>query len=74
MEKILNILQKLKSGVDFETEEGIISNGLLDSIGITSLIASLEEEFDIEIGMEYMENSNFESVNAIYNMVQELIG
>lgn len=72
MEKIIEILNEIKSGVDFSTEEHIVSNKILDSIDITSLIVKLEEAFDIEIGMEYMENSNFDSVDAIWNMVQDL--
>ena len=72
MEKIIEILEGLKSGVDFAQEKQIVTGKILDSIDITTLISSLEEEFDIEIGMEYMENSNFDSVEAIWEMVQEL--
>ncbi|MCQ2523868.1 MAG: phosphopantetheine-binding protein [Lachnospiraceae bacterium] len=72
MEKIIDILNGLKSGIDFETAQGIVTDKILDSIDITSLIAQLEEAFDIEIGMEYMENENFDSVEAIWEMVQEL--
>ena len=72
MEKVIEILNALKSGIDFETATDIVTGKLLDSIDITSLIASLEDEFDIEIGMEYMENSHFDSAAAIWEMVQEL--
>ena len=72
MEKILEILNGLKSGIDFANATDIVTGKLLDSIDITSLIASLEDTFDIEIGMEYMENANFDSVAAIWEMVQEL--
>jgi acyl carrier protein len=72
MEKIIEILEEIKSGVDYENETELVTGKILDSIEITSLISALEEEFDIEIGMEYMENSNFDSVEAIWNMVQEL--
>ena len=72
MEKIIAMLEELKSGVDFANETQLVTGKILDSIDITSLISSLEEEFDIEIGMEYMENSNFDSVQAIWDMVQEL--
>ena len=71
MEKIIEILNSLKSGVDFMNEKNLVTGKVLDSIEITSLIASLEDEFDIEIGMEYMENANFDSVEAMWDMVQE---
>jgi len=73
MEKILAILENLKSGVDFENETQLVTGKVLDSIEITSLITSLEDEFDIEIGMEYMDNANFDSVEAIWDMVQEIM-
>ena len=72
MDKIIEILSSIKSGVDFANEEQIVSGGVLDSIDITEFITALEEEFDIEIGMEYMENENFDSVAAIWDMVEEL--
>ncbi len=73
MEKIIEILNSLKSGVDFMNEKNLVTGKVLDSIEITSLIASLEDEFDIEIGMEYMENANFDSVEAMWDMVQEIL-
>ena len=72
MEKIIEILSGLKSGIDFATAENIVTGKILDSIDITTLIAALEDEFDIEIGMEYMDNENFDSASAIWEMVQEL--
>ena len=72
MEKIIEILSKLKSGVDFYTAERIVTDKIIDSIDIASLITQLEDTFDIEIGMEYMENENFDSAAAIWEMIQEL--
>ena len=72
MEKIIEILKGIRSDVDFEKETQIVTGKVLDSIGITTLIAELEDEFDIEIGMEYMENANFDSVEAIAAMIEEI--
>ena len=72
MEKIIEILSSLKSGVDFSSAERIVTDKVIDSIDIATLIAMIEEEFDIEISMEYMENENFDSAQAIWEMVQEI--
>lgn len=72
MDKIIELLSSIKSGVDFANEDQIVTGGVLDSIDITEFITALEDEFDIEIGMEYMENENFDSVDAIWEMVEEL--
>ena len=71
-DKVIEILSSIKSGVDFANEDQIVTGGILDSIDITEFITALEEEFDIEIGMEYMENENFDSVDAICEMGEEL--
>lgn len=73
MEKIIGILDSLKEGIDWMAEKELVTGKVLDSIDITTLIAELEETFDIEIGMEYMENSNFDSVRAMWDMVQEIV-
>lgn len=72
MEKVVEILSSLKSNMDFNTAKGIVTNKIIDSIDIASLISMIEEEFDVEISMEYMENENFDSAAAIWEMVQEL--
>ncbi|MCR5073065.1 MAG: acyl carrier protein [Clostridiales bacterium] len=72
MDEIVAILNEIKSGVDFENENQIVTGKILDSIDITNLIAKLEDRYDIEIGMEYLDNEYFDSAEAIWNMVQEL--
>ncbi|MBQ9562202.1 MAG: acyl carrier protein [Lachnospiraceae bacterium] len=72
MEEILAMLSELNSSVDFATAENIMSSRLLDSIDIIELVSKLEDAFDIEIGMEYMDKENFESAQAIWEMVQEI--
>ncbi len=60
------------AGIDFTVETGLISGHILDSIDVTTLISELETEFDIEITMEYMDNDNFDSAEAIWEMIQEI--
>ncbi len=73
MERIIEILSEIKSGVDFASAERLVTDKILDSIDITSLIARIENEFDIEIGMEYMENAYFDSADSIWKMIQEIM-
>ncbi len=55
MNQIISILNSLKSGVDFATAEGIVTNKIIDSIDIATMISMIEEEFDIEIPTETAE-------------------
>ena len=72
MEELLEILQDIKPGVDFETEESLIWDEILDSFDIVNLVTKLNDEFDIEITPSDLIPENFETVDAIYNLIQKL--
>ena len=73
MEQLLEILHRINPDVDFEHSTKLVTDKLIDSIDITSLLAELEETFDIEIDMEYVTPENLDSVEAMWNMIQELM-
>jgi acyl carrier protein len=72
MEKLLEILNGINGDVDFRTAEGIVDDELIDSIDFTSLISELEDTFDIEIGMNDIIPDNFNTVQAIWNLITRL--
>ena len=73
MERVLKILTTLHDSIDFEHEKHLMSDHILDSVDIAELVSSLEDEFHIEIGMEYISNEYFESIYTIYDMVQKIL-
>ena len=72
MKELLEILNEIKPGVDFENEKHLIEDGILASFDIVSLVAALNEEFDIEISITDIVPENFESADAIMNLVKRL--
>lgn len=72
MEKLMEILRELRPEVEFETEKGLIDNGILDSFDMVSLIGELNEAFDVEISFEDMEPENFNSAEQMYAMITRL--
>lgn len=72
MEKILEILSGIDSTVNFARETEIIDNEYLDSMQLMDLISELEDAFDITIEMEDIVPENFNSVSAMWEMVQRL--
>ena len=48
-EQILEILMDLRPDIDFENEKNLIDDHILESFDIVSLVAGLEDEFDIKI-------------------------
>ena len=72
MEKIMEILQSVRSDVDFEKETHLVDDGILDSFDLVSVVAELCDEYDITITAEDMEPENFNSVAAILALVERL--
>lgn len=72
MEELLEILKGVNANVDFENEKHLVTGKVLDSIDITSMIVEIEEHFDIEFTVDYMVNENFDSIESIWDMIQEL--
>ncbi len=73
MEELLEALKRANSKVDWMTDKKLYTDKVIDSIDMTSILAELEETFDIEIDMEYIIPDNFDSVDAMWKMVQELM-
>ena len=48
MEELMELLASLKPEIDFETEKELIDDGLLESFDVITLIAELEDQFDVE--------------------------
>ena len=73
METILNILNSIRSDVDFENETQLIDNGILDSFDIVSIVAELCDEYDITITADQLEPENFNSAAAMLNLVNSIL-
>ena len=72
MNELLEILNDIQPGVDFENETHLIDNHLLDSLSIISLVAELEDTFDITIPAVEIIPDNFNSAGAMMEMIQRL--
>lgn len=72
MEELLTLLRGINPNVDYENTKNLMSGKVIDSIDMTTILAELEEAFDIEIDMEYITPQYFDSVEAIWEMIQEL--
>lgn len=68
--KILEICQEIKPDVDFENENNLIDNEILDSFDVIQIVTSLMDAFDIVIDADDIEPENLNSLDAICEMVQ----
>lgn len=72
MDELLQILSDLHPDVDFETEDKLIDNAILDSFDIVTLISEISETFDVTISAEHIIPENFNSAKALYALVEKL--
>ena len=72
MDELLEILNEVKPGVDFENDTDLIGHGVLDSITMVTLVMELNDAFDIEITPVDIVPENFKTVQTIFDMIQRL--
>ena len=73
-EQVLNILTELCPGIDFEHETALIDDGLVDSLDIVSIVSEFMAAFDVELSVEDLQPENFNSVDAMVEMIQRAQG
>lgn len=72
MEQLMEILNDIQPDVDYENCKTLIDDELLDSFAILSIVSELEEAFDIEVTPVDIVPENFNSAEALWEMVQRL--
>ena len=68
--QIIEILSEICPGIDFETETALIDDGLIDSLDIVAVVTELREAFDVELGVDDLTPENFNSVEAIEELIE----
>ncbi|MBQ4136029.1 MAG: acyl carrier protein [Clostridia bacterium] len=72
MEKLLKILNDLHPEVDFEANESLVDDGILDSLDIVSLVTEIYAEFDVTIPAEEIVPENFNSAKALMALITKI--
>ncbi len=70
MEKLLEILTDICPDVDFEEEEALIDDGLIESLDIVAIVTEIMAEFDVEISVDDLLPENFNSAKAILDLIE----
>ncbi len=72
MERLIEILEDIQPGINYEECTNLIDAHLLDSLSIISLVAEIEDEFDITVPAVEIIPANFNSAAAMYKMIKRL--
>ena len=73
MNELIAILKDLHPEVDYDTCTTLIDDKILDSIDIVSLVAEINDTFDVAIPAEELLPENFNSAKALYALVERLM-
>ena len=72
MEQLIEIMQNLHPDIDFETYDGLVDDGILDSLDIVTLITDINDAFDVSIPAEEILPENFNSAEALWDLIERL--
>lgn len=72
MDTLIKILNEIDDGINWEKEKAVIDDRLLDSFGVITLVSELEDAFGITIEASEMTEENFNSAEAMYQMILRL--
>ena len=71
-ETVLEILEKIREDIDFENETKLADDRLLSSLDIVTIVGKFNDEFDVEISVEDLEPENFNSVDAMVELITRM--
>ncbi|MGN0367768.1 MAG: acyl carrier protein [Wujia sp.] len=72
MEQLLEILEDLVPGGNFEGRTGLVDDGVLDSFTILNLISEISDEFGVDIPVSEVVPENFDSVETIMALIEKV--
>ncbi len=72
MEELMEILEDICPDVDFENEKSLVDDKILSSFDIISIISEISDTYDIRITPAEIIPENFNSADALWNMICKL--
>ncbi len=70
----MKILEEMHPEVDFEKEQNLVGDMILDSFDLVSLISEIEEAFEVRISAKDIVPENFNSAQSMYAFIERLEG
>ncbi len=71
-EQILELVNEILPHVDFLSSDKLVTDGILDSLSIVTLVSELSVEFDVEFSLDELSADNMDSIDAIVKTVESL--
>ena len=74
MDKLLMILEDVRPDIDFNNEKNLVTDGILDSFDVITIVDEISEEFEIDNTPKYLTADNFSSAETIWELIKMLKG
>lgn len=71
-EKVIEILEGVRADIDFNKEQKLIDDEILDSFDIISIVGELNEAFDVDISVDELLPENFNTPDAMVELITKL--
>ena len=68
-EQLLEILTEIRGDIDFENATRLIDDNILASLDIVAIVGEFNDAFDVEISVEDLVPENFNSVDAMVELI-----
>jgi len=72
MEKLIEILSRIRPDVDFMNENELIDQNIIDSFDIVFIVGELNDLFEVNIGVAELIPENFNSALAMFDLIERL--
>ena len=69
MDRLLKIMSEVRPDLDFEIEDKLIDDDILDSFDIIAIVSEVNFAFDIELNGNDLKPENFNSAEALYDLI-----
>ena len=71
--KIIEVLKEVKPDFDFEGKINLVDEGLFDSFEVIQFVSEINDELDIDIPVHEIIPENFNSLDAIEELINSLL-
>ena len=68
----MELLEGIRPDIDFANEKSLVTDRLLESFDIINLVSEIDDEFDVKIKPADLVPENFDSVEAMWALIQRL--
>ena len=73
MDDLLELLEEIRPDVDFENTDMLVDGNVLDSFDIISIVGEMNTRYNISLDVTDIVPENFNSLEAMKNLVEKYL-